>query len=86
MGGPGLEAGTEPADAEERGHQQRHDDDHLPQGGELHFLLLFDVRQGLDCAEGTAAIAARRLGWDAARTADELGRYRALADGLRRFA
>ncbi len=48
-------------------------------------LLLFDVRQGLEGADAAAGIAARRLGWDAARTTDELARYRALADSSRRF-
>jgi glycerol-3-phosphate dehydrogenase len=49
-------------------------------------LLLFDPEQGLACAEAVAAIAATRLGWDAARTATELAEYRALAADLRRFA
>jgi glycerol-3-phosphate dehydrogenase len=49
-------------------------------------LLLFDPEQGLACAEAVAAIAASRLGWDAARTAAELAEYRALATDLRRFA
>ena len=49
-------------------------------------LLLFDMQQGLGCVEGVAAIAAKRLGWDAARTADEIARYRGLAESLRRFA
>ncbi|HLY37545.1 MAG TPA: glycerol-3-phosphate dehydrogenase/oxidase [Candidatus Binatia bacterium] len=49
-------------------------------------LLLFDARQGLGCVDAVAAIAAHRLGWDAARTADEIARYRGLAESLRRFA
>ncbi len=49
-------------------------------------LLLFDPAQGLACAEAVAAMAATRLGWDAARTARELGAYRTLATDLRRFA
>jgi glycerol-3-phosphate dehydrogenase len=48
-------------------------------------LLLFDHRQGLDCADAVAALAARRLGWDAARTAAELESYRVLAASLRSF-
>jgi glycerol-3-phosphate dehydrogenase len=48
-------------------------------------LLLFDAHQGLGAAEAIAAIAAARLGWDAARTAAELEGYRALAASLRRF-
>jgi glycerol-3-phosphate dehydrogenase len=48
-------------------------------------LLLFDPAQGLDCAEAVATLAARRLGWDAARTAAELDRYRALARSLTAF-
>jgi len=49
-------------------------------------LLLFDPGQGLACAEAVAAIAATRLGWDAARTSRELDAYRTLATDLRRFA
>jgi len=49
-------------------------------------LLLFDPAQGLACAEAVAAMAATRLGWDAARTARELAAYRTLATDLRRFA
>ncbi|HJQ74111.1 MAG TPA: glycerol-3-phosphate dehydrogenase/oxidase [Gaiellaceae bacterium] len=48
-------------------------------------LLLFDAHQGLECAEAVAELAARRLGWDAARSAAELDGYRALAARLRRF-
>jgi glycerol-3-phosphate dehydrogenase len=48
-------------------------------------LLLFDPAQGLDCAVEVAALAARRLGWDAARTTAEVDAYRALAESLRRF-
>src|SRR5262249_37505896 len=48
-------------------------------------LLLFDPDQGLAAAEPAAAIAAQRLGWDAARTAHELDAYRALAACWRRF-
>ncbi|MCW5888957.1 MAG: glycerol-3-phosphate dehydrogenase/oxidase [bacterium] len=47
--------------------------------------LLFDRRQGLDGVEAVAAIAADRLGWNAARTAAEIDGYRRLADGLRSF-
>ncbi len=47
--------------------------------------LLFDARQGLDHVESVAALAARRLGWDAARTAAEVDGYRRLAASLRSF-
>lgn len=49
-------------------------------------LLLFDPRQGLDSAGPVAEIVARRLEWDAARTAHELDAYRELAASLRRFS
>ena len=49
-------------------------------------LLLFDAHQGLDAADAVAALAAPRLGWDAARTAAELAAYRRLAASLRSFA
>jgi glycerol-3-phosphate dehydrogenase len=49
-------------------------------------LLLFDVHQGLGEAEAVAALAAGRLGWDAARTAAEIDGYRRLAASLRSFA
>src|SRR5207245_3901791 len=49
-------------------------------------LLLFDPRQGLECAAAVADMAAARLGWDGGRTAVELEGYRALAESLRRFA
>ena len=48
-------------------------------------VLLFDREQGLGGAEAVAAIAASRLGWNAARTAAELEAYRRLAASLRRF-
>jgi glycerol-3-phosphate dehydrogenase len=47
--------------------------------------LLFDARQGLGGVEEVAAVMARRLGWDAARTASEVDRYRRLAANLRSF-
>jgi glycerol-3-phosphate dehydrogenase len=49
-------------------------------------LLLFDRRQGLDSLEAAAAMAAARLGWSAARVADEVDGYRRLAASLRSFA
>jgi glycerol-3-phosphate dehydrogenase len=48
--------------------------------------LSFDQRQGLDGVEAAAAIAAARLGWDAARIAAEIDGYRRLAASLRSFA
>jgi glycerol-3-phosphate dehydrogenase len=48
-------------------------------------LLYFDARQGLDVVEPAAALVARRLGWDAERTAHEVAAYRQLAESLRRF-
>lgn len=48
--------------------------------------LSFDRRQGLDGVESAAAIAAQRLGWDAARTRTEIDGYRQLAASLRSFA
>jgi len=48
--------------------------------------LLFDPHQGLEAAEEAAGIMARRLGWDAERTAAELDHYRRLAATLRSFA
>ncbi|MGH7893493.1 MAG: glycerol-3-phosphate dehydrogenase/oxidase, partial [Candidatus Binatia bacterium] len=47
--------------------------------------LLFDERQGLGGVEETGSIMARRLGWDDARTATEVDRYRRLAASLRSF-
>jgi len=47
--------------------------------------LSFDRRQGLGGVEAVAAIAAARLGWNAARTAAEIQGYRALADTSRSF-
>jgi glycerol-3-phosphate dehydrogenase len=47
--------------------------------------LSFDRGQGLGGVETVAAIAAARLGWDAARTATEIQAYRMLADRLRTF-
>ncbi len=49
-------------------------------------LLLFDTHQGLDALDAVAALAARRLGWNAARTAAEVDAYRRLAASLRSFA
>ena len=48
--------------------------------------LLFDRHQGLDGVEAVAAIAAKRLGWDATRIANEIDGYRRLAASLRSFA
>src|SRR5262245_11194934 len=48
--------------------------------------LSFDARQGIDGVEAAAAIAAPRLGWDAARSAAEIDGYRRLAASLRSFA
>jgi len=47
--------------------------------------LSFDRHQGLGGVEAAAAIAARRLGWGAARTGAEIEAYRALANSLRSF-
>jgi len=47
--------------------------------------LLFDPEQGLGGVEEVAAIMARRLDWDAARTTSEIGHYRRLATSLRTF-
>jgi glycerol-3-phosphate dehydrogenase len=47
--------------------------------------LLFDPEQGLGGVEEVAAIMARRLDWDAARTTTEIGHYRRLATSLRTF-
>jgi glycerol-3-phosphate dehydrogenase len=49
-------------------------------------LLLFDPQQGLAVAEDTAALAAKRLGWNKERTARELDGYRRLAASLRSAA
>ena len=49
-------------------------------------VLLFAPDQGRAAAETVAALAARRLGWDAARTAAELDDYRGLAERLRSFS
>ena len=48
--------------------------------------LSFDRGQGLGGVETVAGIAAARLGWTAARTADEIDGYRRLAASLRSFA
>jgi glycerol-3-phosphate dehydrogenase len=48
-------------------------------------LLLFDREQGLAAARAVADVAAVRLGWDAARSGDEVERYRRLASRLRSF-
>jgi len=48
-------------------------------------LLLFDPGQGLAAVDAVAALAAARLGWDAARTAAETEAYRRLAASLTRF-
>ena len=49
-------------------------------------VLLFDPRQGLDGLDEVAGIMARRLDWDAERTAAEVANYRRLAASLRSFA
>lgn len=46
-------------------------------------LILRSRDQGLAAAPGIAARMARKLDWSAARTQDELDRYRALADEAR---
>jgi glycerol-3-phosphate dehydrogenase len=48
-------------------------------------VLLFAPGQGREAAAAVAALAARRLGWDAARTAAELDEYNRLAESLRSF-
>jgi glycerol-3-phosphate dehydrogenase len=48
--------------------------------------LSFDRGQGLGGVETVAGIAAARLGWTAARMADEIDGYRRLAASLRSFA
>jgi len=48
--------------------------------------LSFDPAQGLGGVEAVAGIAAARLAWTAARTADEIASYRRLAASLRSFA
>ena len=47
--------------------------------------LLFDAAQGLNGVEAVAATMARRLDWDATRTAAEIAHYRRLATSLRSF-
>jgi glycerol-3-phosphate dehydrogenase len=49
-------------------------------------VLLFAPDQGLAAAETVATLAARRLGWNPARTAAELDDYRGLAERLRGVA
>jgi hypothetical protein len=49
-------------------------------------VLLFADGQGAEAAPAVAALAAHRLGWDAARTATEIEGYRRLAASLRSFA
>jgi glycerol-3-phosphate dehydrogenase len=49
-------------------------------------LLLWDPTLGLSVADGVARTMAGLLGWDAARTQDELARYRGLADHLKSVA
>ena len=48
--------------------------------------LSFDRRQGIEGVEAAAAIASRRLGWSAERTAAEIDGYRRLAASLRSFS
>lgn len=48
-------------------------------------LLLVGLDQGLDVAERCAAMLASELGWDGARTAEELARYRREVANSRRF-
>lgn len=48
-------------------------------------LLLVGMDQGLDVAQRCAAMLAAELGWDDARTADELARYRREVDNSRRY-
>ena len=47
--------------------------------------LLFDPEQGLGGVDEVAAIMARKLGWNAERTAAEIDHYRRLAATLRSF-
>jgi glycerol-3-phosphate dehydrogenase len=49
-------------------------------------LLLWDTELGASIAEGAARILAAQLGWDAARTRDEVARYLELVERLKRFA
>jgi glycerol-3-phosphate dehydrogenase len=48
-------------------------------------LLLWEPDNGLCVADGVARAMAASLGWDAARIRDEVARYRALAERLKRF-
>jgi glycerol-3-phosphate dehydrogenase len=48
--------------------------------------LLFDAHQGLEGVETVAAMAAKRLGWDSTRMANEIDGYRRLAASLRSFS
>jgi glycerol-3-phosphate dehydrogenase len=49
-------------------------------------VLLWEPDNGLCVADGVARIMGASLGWDAARIRDEVARYRALAERLKRFA
>jgi len=48
-------------------------------------LLLWEPDNGLSVADGVARTMAAALGWDAARVADEIARYRALVERLKSF-
>lgn len=48
-------------------------------------MVLRGRDQGLGCAETVAQRMAQKLGWSAARTAEELARYRAVVDASRRY-
>jgi len=48
-------------------------------------LLLWEPDNGLCVADGVARAMAASLGWDAARIRDEVARYRALVERLKRF-
>ena len=48
-------------------------------------LLLWDPASGLTVADGVARTMAGLLGWDAARTQDELARYRGLAARMKSY-
>jgi glycerol-3-phosphate dehydrogenase len=48
-------------------------------------LLLWDPDNGLAVAEGAARTMAATLGWDAARTRDEVASYRAHVDNVKSF-
>ncbi len=48
-------------------------------------LLLWDTELGVTVAEGAARILATQLNWDAAHTREEVARYLALVERLKRF-